>query len=72
MHPSSCFLAAALGDWATYITTSTELALAFPAGGLLNYVGFFSSLRKFLEIFAITQVPLAVIEALLVPYSSST
>ena len=56
------FLATAFGDWATYITTSTELALAFPAGGLFNYVGFFSSFSKFLAIFAITQVPLAIIE----------
>jgi cobalt/nickel transport system permease protein len=56
------FLAAAFGDLATYITTSTELALAFPAGGLLNYVAFISSFSKFLAIFAITQVPLAIIE----------
>jgi cobalt/nickel transport system permease protein len=56
------FLAAAFGDWATYITTSTELALAFPSGGILNYVGFFSSFSKFLEVFAITQIPLAIIE----------
>ena len=56
------FLAAAFGDWATYITTSTELALAFPAGGILNYVGFSSSFSKFLEVFAITQIPLAIIE----------
>jgi|ERR1035437_135175 cobalt/nickel transport system permease protein len=56
------FLAAAFGDWATYITTSTELALAFPAGGILNYVDFFSSFSKFLEVFAITQIPLAIIE----------
>jgi cobalt/nickel transport system permease protein len=56
------FLAAAFGDLATYIITSTELALAFPAGGLLNYVAFISSFSKFLAIFAITQVPLAIIE----------
>jgi cobalt/nickel transport system permease protein len=56
------FLAAAFGDLATYITTSTELALAFPAGGLFNYVAFISSFSKFLAIFAITQVPLAIIE----------
>jgi len=56
------FLAAAFGDWATYITTSTELALAFPAGGLLTYTSFFSSFSKFLAIFAITQIPLAVVE----------
>jgi cobalt/nickel transport system permease protein len=56
------FLAAALGDWATYIVTSTQLALAFPAGGVLTFGSFFSSFGKFAAIFAITQVPLAIIE----------
>jgi cobalt/nickel transport system permease protein len=52
------FLAATFGDWATYVTTSLELALAFPAtvGGVL------ASFEKFAAIFAITQVPLAIIE----------
>jgi cobalt/nickel transport system permease protein len=56
------FLAAAFGDWATYIVTSTELALAFPAGGTLTFGAFLSSFGKFCAIFAITQVPLAIIE----------
>jgi len=56
------FLAATLGDWATYIVTSTELALAFPAGDILTFGGFFSSFSKFVAIFAITQVPLAIVE----------
>jgi len=56
------FLAAAFGDWATYIVTSTQLALAFPAGGVLTFGSFFSSFGKFAAIFAITQVPLAIIE----------
>jgi cobalt/nickel transport system permease protein len=56
------FLAAAFGDWATYIVTSTQLALAFPAGGVLAFGPFFSSFSKFLAIFAITQVPLAIME----------
>lgn len=52
------FLAATIGDWATYVTTSIELALAFPAavGGVM------ASFEKFAAIFAITQVPLAIIE----------
>jgi cobalt/nickel transport system permease protein len=66
------FLAATFGDWATYIVTSTELALAFPAGGVLNLGGFLSSFGNFAAIFAITQVPLAIIEgaisALLIKY----
>lgn len=56
------FLAAAFGDWATYIVTSTQLALAFPAGGILTFGAFLSSFDKFVAIFAITQVPLAIIE----------
>ena len=56
------FLATTFGDWATYIVTSTELALAFPAGGALNIGGFLSSFGKFVAIFAITQVPLAIVE----------
>ncbi|MBK8176016.1 MAG: energy-coupling factor ABC transporter permease [Rhodospirillales bacterium] len=55
------FFAAALGDLATYVTTSAQLALAFPdpASGLAG------SFIKFASIFAFTQVPLAVIEGLL-------
>jgi cobalt/nickel transport system permease protein len=52
------FLAATFGDWATYVVTSIELALAFPAavGGSLT------SFKAFATIFALTQVPLAIIE----------
>ena len=52
------FLAALLADWATYIVTSIQLALAFPAasGGVL------ASFEAFLAVFAITQVPLAIVE----------
>lgn len=55
------FLAAALADLATYVVTSIQLALAFPAetGGVL------ASFVKFAGIFAITQVPLAISEGLL-------
>jgi len=52
------FLAATLGDWATYVVTSVELALAFPA----DPGGFMSSFKAFATIFALTQVPLAIIE----------
>ena len=57
----SVFLAAALADLATYVTTSVQLALAFPdpAGG------FTASLAKFLSVFAFTQLPLAISEGLL-------
>ncbi|MFZ5649177.1 MAG: energy-coupling factor ABC transporter permease [Bacillota bacterium] len=55
------FLAAALGDMLTYMTTSVQLALAFPAGT----GGFTASFVKFAGIFAITQIPLAISEGLL-------
>ncbi|PSB08395.1 cobalamin biosynthesis protein CbiM [filamentous cyanobacterium CCP2] len=55
------FFASALGNLSTYIATSIQLALAFPAasGGIL------ASFIKFAGIFAITQVPLAISEGLL-------
>ena len=56
------FLAAAFGDWTTYIVTSTQLALAYPAGGVLTFGTFLSSFGKFVAVFAITQVPLAIME----------
>ncbi len=57
----SVFLAAMFSDLFTYVVTSFQLAVAFPdpAGGLA------ASLAKFLGIFAITQIPLAVVEGLL-------
>jgi cobalt/nickel transport system permease protein len=54
------FLAAALGDLATYVVTSAQLALAFPD----PVGGFVASFTKFGTIFAVTQVPLAIIEGL--------
>lgn len=57
----SIFLAAMLADLATYVVTSVQLALAFPA----EVGGVFASFVKFAGIFAITQIPLAVSEGLL-------
>lgn len=55
------FVAAALGNLATYVVTSLQLALAFPdaSGGVL------ASFLKFGGVFALTQVPLAIVEGLL-------
>jgi len=55
------FLAASLGDLLTYVTTSCQLALAFPdpAGG------FAASFAKFAGVFALTQIPLAISEGFL-------
>lgn len=55
------FLAAFLGNLCTYVATSFQLALAFPA----EIGGFAASLAKFLGIFAVTQIPLAVSEGIL-------
>jgi cobalt/nickel transport system permease protein len=52
------FLVCALADMFTYFTTSLELALAYPAGA----GGIMSSLILFMGIFAITQIPLAIVE----------
>lgn len=57
----SIFLAASLGDLLTYVTTSAQLALAFPDPS----GGFASSFAKFATVFAITQIPLAISEGLL-------
>jgi len=55
------FFAAALGDLLTYVTTAVQLSLAFPSpvGGVM------ASLVKFLGIFAVTQIPLAIAEGFL-------
>lgn len=57
----SVFLAAVLADLATYCVTSLQLALAFPdpSSGLVG------SLAKFMTVFAVTQVPLALSEGML-------
>lgn len=55
------FLAASLADLLTYITTSAQLALAFPD----PVGGFAASFAKFAGVFALTQIPLAVSEGFL-------
>lgn len=54
------FSACAIADLVTYVVTSFELALAYPAevGGVMT------SFILFLGIFAITQVPLAIVEGI--------
>ena len=60
-RPLAVFLAAALGNLSTYVITSFQLALANPSptGGIME------SFIKFGMVFAVTQIPLAVIEGLL-------
>ena len=54
------FLACAVADLFTYVTTSLELALAYPA----EVGGVTASFGVFFVIFAITQVPLAIVEGI--------
>ncbi len=55
------FLAASLGDLFTYCITSLQLAIAYPSenGGVL------ASAAEFLDVFAPTQLPLAIVEGIL-------
>ncbi|MGB9826034.1 MAG: energy-coupling factor ABC transporter permease, partial [Desulfofundulus sp.] len=57
----SVFMAAFAGDLLTYVTTSIQLALAFPA----SHGGVLGAMLKFMGIFAVTQVPLAISEGIL-------
>lgn len=54
------FAACALGNLFTYVATSIQLALAYPSpdGGVVT------SAIKFLGVFAVTQVPLAIVEGI--------
>ncbi|MFC7961244.1 energy-coupling factor ABC transporter permease [Rhodococcoides kroppenstedtii] len=55
------FCAMTLADLATYCTTSVQIALAFPD----PQSGISGAVVKFLSIFAVTQIPLAIAEGLL-------
>ena len=55
------FLAAFIGDLFTYCVTSFQLAFAYPS----EVGGMWASMAKFMGIFAVTQIPLAVVEGLL-------
>lgn len=52
------FIAATLGNLATYCVTAGQLALAHGNGDIMG------ALIKFLSIFALTQIPIAIIEGL--------
>lgn len=55
------FIGAFLGNLLTYVVTSLQLALAFPSdmGGVMN------SFMRFMGVFAVTQVPLAISEGII-------
>src|SRR3954467_15340453 len=58
---SGVFVAMALADFATYVTTALQLAWAHPDAA----TGFVGAAAKFLGVFAVTQIPLAIGEGLL-------
>lgn len=57
----SLFLCAMLADWSTYVTTSFQLAVVFPDPN----TGVGGAVVKFLSIYAVTQIPLAIAEGFL-------
>ncbi len=58
---TAVFLASMLEDLCTYLVTAVQLALAFPA----VQGGFMAAFIKFVGVFAVTQIPLAISEGLL-------
>jgi cobalt/nickel transport system permease protein len=58
---AAVFLASMLEDLCTYLVTAVQLALAFPAA----QGGFIAAFIKFVGVFAVTQIPLAISEGLL-------
>lgn len=57
----SIFASTVFGDLATYLTTAVQLGLAYPS----PHNGFWGSFLKFLGIFMITQIPIAIAEGML-------
>jgi len=53
------FFAAAVADLLTYVVTALQLTLAY------HDVGFMTAFSEFLTTFAVTQIPLAIIEGIL-------
>ena len=54
----NAFTVAVVADWFTYVVTSIQLALAFPG------TSFVSSALTFMGIFALTQIPVAIVEGI--------
>ncbi len=56
---TAMFFTAAIADMMTYVFTSFELALAYPGSSFVN------SFVEYLSVFAVTQIPLAIIEGVI-------
>ncbi|XGI84166.1 energy-coupling factor ABC transporter permease [Halorutilales archaeon Cl-col2-1] len=59
----STFVAAVVTDWTTYVFTSLQLAVAFPSEAGID--GIMSSAARFMGIFAVTQIPIGIVEGAL-------
>jgi len=57
------FVATVLANVTTYLVTATQLGIAFPAGKGIS--GMIAAAGNFAAIFAVTQLPIAIIEGLL-------
>ncbi|SCX80482.1 energy-coupling factor ABC transporter permease [Alkaliphilus peptidifermentans] len=57
----SIFIAAAIGNMSTYVVTAAQLAIAHQD----PITGFYGAFLKFLGVFSLTQIPLAITEGLL-------
>lgn len=55
------FFAVMTGDWATYLITSIQLALAHPDA----HSGIWGAFIKFISVFGITQIPIAIVEGII-------
>ena len=53
------FIAATIGDLFTYLITSIQLGIAFPGDSLMVSIG------KYMGVFMLTQVPIAIMEGIL-------
>lgn len=60
-HWAAVLSGAALGSLSTYAMTATQLALAHSGGA----EGFYAAFLKFMAVFAVTQVPIAIVEGIL-------
>lgn len=54
------FITAVMADWLTYVTTAVQLALAYPGANIFN------TWLTFMSIYAVTQIPLAIAEGILI------
>lgn len=56
----SVFIATVLADWLTYVVTACELSLAYPGANIFN------TWLTFMSVYAVTQIPLAIAEGILI------